>query len=73
MIKYANYIWGGMILASIITGALNGRLSQVASAAMSGAGEGVTLSLSPLRGNVPRTGLMKIADKSGLTSFLPYF
>lgn len=64
-----NYIWGGMILASIITGALNGRLSQVASAAMSGAGEGVTLSLSLLGAMCLWTGLMKIADKSGLTSF----
>lgn len=64
-----NYIWGGMILISIITGAFNGKLADVASAAMSGAGEGVTLSISLLGVMCLWTGLMKIADKSGITDF----
>jgi len=64
-----NYIWGGIILVSIITGTFTGKLEAVASAAMSGANDGVTMAISLLGTMCLWTGLMKIAGKSGLTNF----
>jgi spore maturation protein A len=63
-----HYIWGGMMLIAIITGAFTGKLEEVASAAMSGAGEAVTMTISLLGVMCLWTGLMKIASQSGLTS-----
>ena len=39
-----NYIWGGMMLISIVFGAFNGTLQNVASSIMSGATDGVNIS-----------------------------
>lgn len=64
-----NYIWGIMILISIIVGAFNGKLEETANAAMSGAAQAVTMTISLLGVMCLWTGLMKIASESGLTKF----
>ena len=61
-----NYIWAFMLLAAIITGIFTGRISLVAEAALSGAGEGASLALSMLGVMCFWTGLMEIAEKSGI-------
>ncbi len=64
-----NYIWGGLIIISIFTGAITGRLEAVATAAMNGANDAVTMAISLLGTMCLWTGLMKIASLSGLTDF----
>ncbi len=61
-----NFIWGFMLLAAIITGIFTGRISLVAEAALSGAGEGASLALGMLGVMCFWTGLMEIAEKSGI-------
>lgn len=62
-----HYIWGGMMLAAIVFGAFAGRLEGVATAAISGAGDGVTMVLSLLGVMCLWSGLMKIGEESGIT------
>ena len=38
-----NYIWGGMIIISLIVSVFTGHVEQTAAAAVSGAGDAVTL------------------------------
>ena len=64
-----NYIWGGLILISIIVSAFTGRIENVAIAAMSGAKDAVNMTLSLLGIMCLWTGLMKIASESGLIGF----
>lgn len=71
-LQMLNYIWGGMILLSIVFGAFNGKLPEVASAVMKGATEGVNMSLSLLGIMCLWTGIMEIANKSGFTKFFSY-
>ena len=63
-------IIGGMILLSIITGAVGGNMAAVSTAAMNGCGQAVELALS-LAGTICLcSGVMGIAEKSGLTDVL---
>ena len=63
-------IIGGMILLSIITGAVGGNRAAVSTAAMNGCGQAVELALS-LAGTICLwSGVMGIAEKSGLTDVL---
>lgn len=64
-----NYIWGGMMLISIVFGAFNGTLQNVASSIMSGATDGVNISLSLLGVMCLWSGIMEIANKSGFIKF----
>ena len=60
------YLWSGMILVGIIYGLLTGNLKAVTEAAVSSSREGVNLCIS-MAGIVGMwTGLMKIAEGSGL-------
>lgn len=61
-----NYIWGFMILAAVICGIFTGRIAEVGDAAIAGAGEGATLVLGMLGVMCFWTGLMEIAEKSGV-------
>lgn len=61
-----NWIWGGLMLVSLITAAFTGRLGAVTDAAMSGASEAVTMSLSLLGIICLWTGIMKIAQDGGI-------
>ncbi len=65
-----NILWGIMILAGIVTGALTGNMKAVSDAAIDSAGEAVTLCISMLGIMAMWTGLMNIAKKSGLMDSL---
>lgn len=60
------YIFYFLIIASIIFGAINGTLSEVGNAVLSGAGTAVTLALSIIGIMAFWLGIMNIAQKSGL-------
>ncbi len=61
-----NYIWGFMLLAAVICGLMTGRISAVGEAAIAGASEGATLVLGMLGVMCFWTGLMEVAEKSGV-------
>ncbi len=61
-----NILWAFMLLAAIITGMFTGKIDLVGEAAISGAGEGATLVLGMLGVMCFWTGLMAIAEKSGI-------
>lgn len=65
-----NWIWLGMIVVSVVFGAVNGRLEEVAEAAFGGAQTGVTVCLGLISILVFWMGLMKIAETAGLVSWL---
>ena len=65
-----NWIWLGMIVISVLFGAVNGRLEQVAEAAFAGAQTGVTVCLGLISILVFWMGLMKIAEDAGLVQVL---
>lgn len=60
-----NYIWSAMIIASLICGAVGGRLDETVSAAFEGAAASVPTLLSFAGIMCFWTGLLKIAEKSG--------
>lgn len=61
-----NTIWGLMLIFAVIFGALSGRMADVTHAAISGAGEGVSLLISMLGLVCFWSGLMEIAERSGV-------
>lgn len=61
-----NYIWAFMILFSVAVGTFNGRLQEVVQAAFDGANNGVHTVLGFIGVTALWSGLMKIAEKSGL-------
>lgn len=62
-----NYIWPGIMLTAILFAALNGRLGEVSAAFFSGGEEAVQLFLTLLGLIALWNGIMKIAQKSGVT------
>lgn len=67
-----NYIWMGMLLIGFIIGGLNGRLEAVTQAAFNSSKSAVELSIGLLGILCLWTGLMGVAEKSGLLSKLAY-
>lgn len=65
-----NMIWLGLILVSFVCAIFTGRMDQLSQAVMEGAGSGVTLVLTTAGMMCLWTGLMKIADRGGLTTLL---
>lgn len=61
-----NYIFYFLIVISIITGAMNGKLSDVVNAILTGADKSVKIALSLVGIMAFWLGIMKIAEKSGL-------
>lgn len=61
-----NYIWGGMIVISLIVSVFTGRVEQTAAAAVSGAGDAVSLTMSLLGIMCLWTGISKIGEDGGL-------
>ena len=61
-----NYIWGGMILISIVTSLFTGRVEQTAAAAAEGAGAAIESCIALLGIMCLWTGLAKIGEKAGL-------
>lgn len=64
------YLWGGMILVGIVYGAFTGNLQAVTEAVVSSSGEAVSLCISMAGITAMWTGIMKIAENTGLVSFL---
>lgn len=65
-----NYIWYFLILISIVFGAINGRLNEVANAIFSGTELAVKIVLTLIGIMTFWLGIMKIAEKSGIVEFL---
>ncbi len=65
-----NYIWFGLLILGFAVGAMNGKLDEVTHAAISAAGTAVELCIGLLGVMCLWTGLMAIADKSGLVRFI---
>lgn len=65
-----NYIWFGMIIASVLCAAATGRLGDLSTAVMDGAGDAVELSIFLLGSMCAWLGFLKIAEKSGLTELM---
>ncbi len=65
-----NYIWYFLIAVSIIFGAINGTLNEVAGAIFSGTELAVKIVLTLLGIMTFWLGIMKIAEKSGIVKFL---
>ena len=65
-----NYIWFGMIVASALCALCTGRLGELSTAVMDGAQGAVELSISLLGSMCAWLGVLKIAEKSGLTALL---
>ncbi len=62
-----NYLWGGMILIAVVYGALTGNIEAVGNAAVNSSKEAVELCITMLGVMALWTGIMKIAEVSGLT------
>jgi spore maturation protein A len=65
-----NYIWFGMLVVGFVVGILNGRIELVTQAAMGSAKTAVELSIGLLGVMCLWTGLMNIAEKSGLVRYI---
>lgn len=65
-----SWVFGGMIFISIIFSVLSGRVMEVSTAALNESGKAVQLVIT-LTGTICLwSGLMKIADRSGLTNLI---
>lgn len=61
-----DYLWGFMLLLGVVWGMLNGRAEALTDAVLSGAKDAVSLSITMLGIMSAWTGIMQIAEKSGL-------
>lgn len=61
------WIFSGLVVVSVVFGAFNGRMVQVSNAALSQAGEAVQLCITLAGSMCLWSGLMQVAQKSGLT------
>lgn len=64
------YLWGGMLIIGIVFGALNGNLQEVTEAVISSSKKAVALCISMAGITAMWTGIMKIAENTGLVSLL---
>ena len=62
-----NYLWGGMILVAVVYGAVTGNIKEVGNAALDSSKDAVELCITMLGVMALWTGMMKIAEVSGLT------
>lgn len=62
-----NFLWGGMILIAVVYGTLTGNVKEVGNAALDSSKEAVELCITMLGVMALWTGLMRIAQASGLT------
>lgn len=65
-----NYIFYGLIVLSIIIGAINGKLPDVVNSILTGAEKSVQIALSLIGIMAFWLGIMKIAEKSGLVELI---
>lgn len=69
-IHMINWLWAGIMLLSIFAGAVTGHLDQVNNALLRGGRDAIMLSLTLGGAMCLWGGLMRIAEKSGMTSAL---
>lgn len=67
-----NYIWGGMIILSLITSLFTGRVEQTAAAAAEGACSAIESCISLLGIMCLWTGIAKIGEKAGIIKIFSY-
>lgn len=65
-----NYIFYGLIVISIVVGAINGKLPDVVGSILTGAEKSVQIAFSLIGIMAFWLGIMKIAEKSGLVEFI---
>lgn len=65
-----NWLWAGMVLVSLIVGAVNGRLNDVSNAMLSGGGQAITLALTLGGAMCLWGGLLRVGEKGGMTAAL---
>lgn len=65
-----NYLWGIMMIIGVVYAVLNGRMPEVTEGALTGAKDAVTLCITMLGVMSLWTGLLEIAEKSGLVESL---
>lgn len=65
-----NYLWSGMLLLGIMWGAFHGGLNQVTMGILDGAKDGVSLGLTLLGVLAFWSGILEIAQTSGLVDWL---
>lgn len=65
-----NYIWGIMIIVSVICGLLTGKISEVSDALIAGADDAVTMTISLMGIMCFWTGIMNIAENTGITNII---
>lgn len=65
-----NYIFYGIIVLSIVVGAINGKLPDVVNSILIGAEKSVQIALSLIGVMAFWLGIMKIAEKSGMVEFI---
>ena len=63
-----NYIWSGLLLMGFAVGIINGRIGEVTSAVVESAAKAVEFGIGLLGIMCLWTGMMKIAEKSGMIS-----
>lgn len=61
-----DYLWAGMLFTGILHGALSGNIQNVSNAALSSAGEAISLCITTAGILTLWTGLMEIAKKAGI-------
>ena len=64
------WIFAGMIVISVVFGIANGTMSAVSAAALSGANDAITLSISLLGVICLWSGVLEVMDQSGLSQKL---
>ncbi|HJB25607.1 MAG TPA: spore maturation protein A [Firmicutes bacterium] len=65
-----SYVFLGMVFLSVVFGFLTGRMGEVSNAALDGGMQAVTLSIKLMGAMCLWSGVMKIAERSGLTKKL---
>lgn len=63
-----DYLWAGMLLIGILFGAITGNISAISEAALSAAGEAISLCITTAGVLTLWTGLMEVAKTSGIIS-----
>lgn len=65
-----NYVWFFLVIVALITGAVNGKLTDVTEAAIQSAGLAVDIAISLIGIMAMWLGIMRIAEKAGLIRLL---
>lgn len=69
-IAMISWLWVGMLVLSLVCGAATGRMGEVSAAATAGAGEAITLLLGITGVMCLWSGLMEVAQASGLAAHM---